>query len=115
MELSEILKKCDHTLLRVGCTAEEIRALGGPEDVSLAVDAMPGCCYIDEEKETRGEHGFMLDRPEARTLLWLKGPGIRRGTEIKEADLVDVAPTLAWALGLSLPDAEGRPLAEAFL
>ena len=27
MEISEILKKCDHTLLKVGCTAEEIRTL----------------------------------------------------------------------------------------
>ena len=27
MEISEILKKCDHTLLRQDCTAEEIRAL----------------------------------------------------------------------------------------
>jgi hypothetical protein len=34
--------------------------------------------------------------------------------ERKEADLVDIAPTLARALGLSLPDAEGRALEEAF-
>ena len=27
MDISEILKKCDHTLLRVDCTSEEIRAL----------------------------------------------------------------------------------------
>jgi deoxyribose-phosphate aldolase len=27
MEISEILEKCDHTLLRVDCTSEEIRAL----------------------------------------------------------------------------------------
>ena len=27
MEISEILKKCDHTLLRVDCTSEEIRAI----------------------------------------------------------------------------------------
>jgi predicted AlkP superfamily pyrophosphatase or phosphodiesterase len=93
---------------------EEIRALGGPENVRLAVDAQPGCCYIDRDGETRGEHGFGLDRPAARTLLWLKGPGIRKGMEMKEADLVDIAPTLARALGLSLPDAEGRALEEAF-
>ena len=93
---------------------EEIRALGGPENVRLAVDAQPGCCYIDRDGETRGEHGFGLDRPAARTLLWLKGPGIRKGMELKEADLVDIAPTLARALGLSLPDAEGRALEEAF-
>lgn len=27
MDISTILEKCDHTLLRVDCTSEEIRAL----------------------------------------------------------------------------------------
>ena len=27
MDISEILRKCDHTLLRVDCTASEIRTL----------------------------------------------------------------------------------------
>jgi len=93
----------------------EIQALRGPENVRMAVDAEKGCCFLDEPKETRGEHGFHLDCPEARTLLWLKGPGIRRGTRLDRADLVDIAPTLARALGLALPEAEGRPLEEAFL
>ena len=29
MEIKDILKKCDHTLLRVDCTSEEIRRLCG--------------------------------------------------------------------------------------
>ena len=93
---------------------EEIRALGGPEDVRLAVDAAPGCCFVDEPGETRGEHGFSLDCPQARTLLWLKGKGIRRGVRLEEAEITDIAPTLARALGLALPAAEGRVLTEAF-
>lgn len=95
--------------------AEEIRALGGPEDVLLAVDAAPGHCFIDEPRETRGEHGFNLDCPQARTLLWLKGPGIRKGARLEEADLIDIAPTLARALGLALPDAEGQALKDVFI
>ena len=93
---------------------EELRALDAPRDVHLAVDAMPGCCFVDEAQETHGEHGFGLDCPQARTLLWLAGPGIRRGGRISGADLKDIAPTLAQALGLSLPDAQGHPIAEAF-
>ena len=89
---------------------EELRSLGAPENVRLAVDAAPGCCFIDRQEETRGEHGFSLDCPQARTLLWLSGPGIPPGQTLKEANLVDIAPTLARALGLSLPQAEGKAL-----
>ena len=94
---------------------QELRALRAPKDVHLAVDALPGHCFIDKPEETRGEHGFSLDCPQARTLLWLKGPGIRRGQRLPEANLVDIAPTLAKALELSLPQAEGKVLEEAFM
>ena len=94
---------------------EELRALRAPENVRLAVDAKPGYCYIDAPGETRGEHGFSLDCPQARTLLWLSGPGIAKGRRLDRADLVDIAPTLAKALGLSLPGAEGRVLKEVFI
>ncbi len=92
----------------------ELRALRAPLNVHLAVDALPGHCFIDEPEETRGEHGFSLDCPQARTLLWLKGPGVKRGFRLQEADLVDIAPTLAKAMGLSLPQAEGKALEEVF-
>ena len=92
----------------------ELRALRAPLNVHLAVDALPGHCFIDEPEETRGEHGFSLDCPQARTLLWLKGPGVKQGFRLQEADLVDIAPTLAKALGLSLPQAEGKALEEVF-
>lgn len=88
--------------------ADELRALGAPENVLLAVEAAPGCCFIDEPHETRGEHGFSLDCPQARTLWWLSGPGVRKGYRLPEADLTDIAPTLARLMGLSLPQAEGR-------
>ena len=94
---------------------ETLKALHAPENVHLAVDALPGHCFIDKKKATFGEHGFGLDCPQARTLLWLSGPGIRIGRRIEEANLIDIAPTLAKALGLDLPDAEGKPLNEAFI
>ena len=88
----------------------ELRALHAPGDVHLAVDAMPGHCFVDEMEETHGEHGFSLDCPQARTLLWLSGPGIPAGLSIPEADIVDVAPTLARLLSLSLPQAHGKAI-----
>ena len=94
---------------------EMLEALHAPENVHLAVDALPGHCFIDRQEATFGEHGFGLDCPQARTLLWLSGPGIHIGRRIEEANLIDIAPTLAKALGLSLPDAEGKILEEAFI
>ena len=93
---------------------QELRALRAPADVHLAVDALPRHCFIDKPEETRGEHGFSLDCPQAHTLLWLKGPGIKRGQRLSEANLVDIAPTLAKALNLSLPQAEGKILNAVF-
>ena len=92
----------------------DLRSLRAPKDVHLAVDALPGHCFIDRPGETFGEHGFSLDCPQARTLLWLKGPGVKRGYRLPEADLVDIAPTLAKALGLELPEAEGKALDSVF-
>lgn len=94
---------------------QELRALHAPADVHLAVDALPGHCFIDKLEKTYGEHGFSLDCPQARTLLWLKGPGVKRGQRLSGANLVDIAPTLAKALGLDLPQAEGKALDEVFL
>ena len=91
-----------------------LRAMRAPGHVALAVDALPGCCCVAREEETFGEHGFALDCPQARTLLWLCGPGVKRGLKLTEANVVDIAPTLAKALGVHLPDAQGRALTEVF-
>ncbi len=92
----------------------ELRALHAPADVHLAVDALPSHSFMDEMEEVHGEHGFGLNCPQARTLLWLSGPGIRAGQRLSEANLVDIAPTLAQALGLSLPQAQGAPIFGVF-
>lgn len=51
----------------------------------------------------------------AKGVIFLWGPQIRRGYEIDGAGPLDVAPTIAWALGLPVADdLPGRVLAEAF-
>ena len=92
----------------------ELRALHAPRDVHLAAEALPGHCFMDQMEEVHGEHGFGLSCPQARTLLWLSGPGVRAGERLTDADLVDIAPTLAKALGLSLPQAQGSPIPGVF-
>jgi predicted AlkP superfamily phosphohydrolase/phosphomutase len=48
-------------------------------------------------------------------LLMMMGPQIERGAELDNANIVDLAPTILYAMGVSIPqDMDGRPLAEAF-
>ena len=48
-------------------------------------------------------------------MLFLWGPQIRRGYDVHGAGPLDIAPTLAWALGLPVADdLPGRVLSEAF-
>lgn len=93
----------------------QIRAMHGPENVQLAVEAKDGCCFVDEMEETRGEHGFSLAYPQARVLWLMCGPGIRKGETMAEAKIVDIAPTLARALGLSMPECQGQAKTELFV
>ena len=93
---------------------DELRSLHAPQDVHLAAEALPGHSFMDTMEEVRGEHGFGLSCPQARILWWLSGPGVRAGRRLDEAHLVDIAPTLAQALGLSLPQAQGSPIPGMF-
>lgn len=95
---------------------EDLAAMGMGERLELAVEAETGVEIVDtiEERPHRANHGFGLDRPGAQVLLWLKGPGIRQGARLDRAHVVDIAPTLAYAAGLELPQAQGRVLSEAF-
>ncbi len=96
-------------------TREELRALRAQEDVLLAVEPEEGIAIVDDEEQvkTGATHGFGPDHPGSRTLLWLSGPPFYKGLRLRECNLVDIAPTLAVAAGLTLPRAQGRVLEEA--
>ena len=61
-----------------------------------------------------GDHGFGLEAPEARTLLWLSGGPFKAGMRFDGAKIVDIAPTIADILGLSMPECDGRVLSETY-
>lgn len=90
----------------------DIAAMQGPSHVQLAVEAEEGACFIDEKEPTFGEHGFSIHCPQAKTFFLLSGPGVKKGLRLEKGNLIDIAPTLAMALGLSLPDAQGRAMKE---
>lgn len=63
----------------------------------------------------QGQHGPML-HPEAHVGIFaMRGPGVRAGLELDGVTVLDVAPTVAYALGLPVgDDLPGRVLTEAF-
>lgn len=97
-------------------TAEEVKARGGDPGVFLVLEAASGFSFHDaytgqlvEPNTGKGTHGYDPDRPELKASLVIHGPGIEPGP-IDNARLIDLAPTMAAWLGLSMPGAQGRVL-----
>ena len=96
--------------------AADIKEVGGDPEAFLALEASPGYqmgggyggTYVGPSTY-HATHGYDPRRPEMRASLLLYGPNVRHGT-IQGARLVDIAPTIAEWLGLSLPNVDGKPL-----
>lgn len=63
-----------------------------------------------QRSRIKGNHGALPDQAKLHTGLLLHGAGVKAGAVVERARLVDVGPTLAEALGVAMPDVEGRPL-----
>ncbi len=96
---------------------DELRKMRAPEEIQVACEMERGVEALDCDKSKRHKatHGFGLQSPGAKTLLFMMGANIKRGYEINNADIVDIAPTLACATGLSLKNIDGKVLEEAFI
>src|SRR5438309_2911143 len=84
-------------------------------DARARVEGIPGTEYTGmlQGNNYRGMHGSFSPRDVHNTLM-ASGPDFRRGfRDTLPTGNVDVAPTVARILGLSLPGAEGRSLLEA--
>jgi predicted AlkP superfamily pyrophosphatase or phosphodiesterase len=94
---------------------EDIRNMGGDPNAWLALEAAPGAYFGTghERWQTpptyQANHGYDPDQPEMLASLLMFGAGVSPG-ELEGARLIDIAPTAARWLGLTLPDAEGRAL-----
>ena len=81
-------------------------------DADAVIQGFRGTEYASQANE-RGEHGSFSPIDVHNTLL-AAGPGFRQGfSDPLPSGNVDVAPTIAALLGLSLPKAQGRVLHEA--
>jgi predicted AlkP superfamily pyrophosphatase or phosphodiesterase len=97
--------------------ADEVRKLGGNPRAALMLDAADGYTfggnYTGEfitSYARRGQHGFLPTRPDYKASLIASGAGITRRGDLGEVRMIDIGPTIARVLGLTLRDAEGRAL-----
>jgi predicted AlkP superfamily pyrophosphatase or phosphodiesterase len=67
---------------------------------------------VDAAEGSLGAHGYVSSDPELSALFIASGAGIARGVSLGTIENVDVAPTVARLLGLSLADTDGRVLSE---
>ena len=86
-----------------------------PADAWLIVasdhGAEPSKSAADPMRAARpGEHGI-----QAKGALFLRGPGVRKGTVLEQGSVYDLMPTLAWLLDLPISSQlPGKPLTVAF-
>lgn len=71
-------------------------ALGGP--VTAAVP------------QQGGSHGYLASDPEMAAIFIAAGYGVHAGAKLDKIANIDVAPTIAKLLGVSLPTAKGTPI-----
>lgn len=59
-----------------------------------------------------GTHGYPASDPELDGIFIAHGPNIKPGTVVDRVSNLDVAPTLARIMGLTLPEVDGRTIEE---
>jgi predicted AlkP superfamily pyrophosphatase or phosphodiesterase len=96
----------------------ELDALGAMPGAAFALEAAPGwafgggCVDKGETAGPKGTHGFLPSRPSMSTGFIAAGAGVRSGVALERVELVDVAPTAARLLGVTMANVEGRVLTE---
>jgi len=91
----------------------EIGELGGDPDAFIALEAEPGVYFgtgrerYEAKPAYLATHGYDPNNPAMHASLLFFGPGVEPGSEIPNARLVDVAPTVASMLGLEMENVEG--------
>jgi predicted AlkP superfamily pyrophosphatase or phosphodiesterase len=99
----------------------ELGRMAAVPEASLMLEAAPGIAFDDaltgpELRDSgttyQGTHGYLPTNPEMRASLIVYGAGARSGAKIGQARMIDIAPTAARLLRVTLPQAEGKPIDE---
>lgn len=99
---------------------EETARLSPDAGAFVLLEAAPGFAFSGsprgEPVEPAGRpagHGYSPEKPGQRASFVVAGAGIRQ-QRMTEVSILDLAPTVAFLLGLELPATEGRALRELF-
>ncbi len=71
-----------------------------------------GDAVVQPVTKPRGTHGYPATDPAMDGIFIATGAGIKPGVTLPRISSLDVAPTIARLLGLTMPDPEGRVLEE---
>jgi predicted AlkP superfamily pyrophosphatase or phosphodiesterase len=74
--------------------------------------AADGPVVVDVPPASLGSHGYVATDPDLAALFIASGRGIRSGVRLESVDNLDLAPTAARLLGVSLGDVQGRVLTD---
>ncbi len=94
-----------------------LRRLGLGQAMDFVLEARPGFYFSPLLRPEVGEpapaghracHGYRPEGEGYTSLLLAAGAGLQAGAELEEMSILDLGPTLAALLGLTLPGAEGR-------
>lgn len=114
----EYFEKPDSPIWRI-ISRREAAQLGADPRVAFYLDAAPGFLMSARTKgsrttnsSVRAAHGQLPSRSEMRAALIIAGQGVKPGSKIEYARLIDLAPTIARLFGLEMRTARGRVLAE---
>jgi predicted AlkP superfamily pyrophosphatase or phosphodiesterase len=95
----------------------ELDRLGADPVARFALEAAVGYTFDDRlagplltSHTRKSGHGWTPETPGIETTFLASGRGIRRGVRLPRVRLVDVAPTVAALLGISLGETDGTPI-----
>jgi predicted AlkP superfamily pyrophosphatase or phosphodiesterase len=105
-------------------TPERFSALGlplpqkDPQMFDLLLTAKPGYSFSGATggavtaavPQQAGSHGYLASDPDLDAICIASGYGVKAGAKLDGVRTIDVAPTIAKLLGLSLPTAKGKAL-----
>ncbi|WP_313391910.1 ectonucleotide pyrophosphatase/phosphodiesterase [Sphingobium yanoikuyae] len=97
----------------------EMAKLGGNPQASFTINLKPGFVTdifrganapLVAPTPVKGMHGYFPGPANLRATFMAMGPGVKPGKDLGLIDMRAIAPTLAKAMGASLPDAEAAPI-----
>jgi predicted AlkP superfamily pyrophosphatase or phosphodiesterase len=89
--------------------------LAAKDGYAFSQDAMGDDLIVANPNSTAGAHGFLSTSPQMNALFVASGAGINAGKSLITIENIDVAPTIARLLGISLENASGRVLEEILM